>query len=109
MTTEIPCYISESVEVSSTTPLELDVVKRLGRSAEVGWITSDDGDVHIQINDRGALKITLHSDETLVFEKDYNWSIKNIYITTSSALALTVRYLLKYLPIIKVIPLSREA
>ena len=88
-------YIADSAEVSSTASLELDVVKTLGSVANVGWITCDDGDIYVQINDRGNIKIPLLSDEVILFKKEDLWTIKYLYITTDSATALTVRYFLR--------------
>ena len=97
-------YISDSVEISSTAPLELDVLKALGRPAKVGYLTSDDGDIDVQINGLGAPKIPLKIDETLEFEKDDEWEISKLIVTTASLTDLTIRYLLRYVG--KVAPLS---
>lgn len=92
-------YISDTIEVSNISPFELDVRKVLGGSAEVGWITSDDGSIYVQVNDRGAIKIPMQTDDTLLFEEEDDWVIKYLYITTGSVLPLTVRYFFKSLGI----------
>ena len=92
-------YISDIIEVSKTAPFELDVVKTLGIAANTGWITSDDGTVYVQINNRGAVKIPLNEDESLTFKKEDDWIIRYIYITTDSISSLTVRYMLRYIPV----------
>lgn len=76
-------YISDSVEVSSTAPLELDVVKTLGRTAEVGWIASDDGDVYVQINNIGAIKIPLGFKTTGYGSWIWSADATNITITVA--------------------------
>lgn len=88
-------YISDEVEVSSTKPLVLDVVEALGKEASVGYVISDDGSVDVQINSKGAPKIRLNTSDVLRFRKTEEWHIRSIYVTTSSATSLTVRYLLK--------------
>ena len=88
-------YISESVEVDSSTPFDLDVGKALGGIADSGWITSDDGSVFIQLNGIETQKIPLVAGDTLNFEKEDKWRIKRIKITTASASALTIRYFLR--------------
>ena len=85
-------YIADSVEVSSTSPVSLDVVDTLGRPADIGWIASDDGQIFVQINGKAKLKITLELDDVFTFEKEDLWIIKTIDITTDSGTALTVRY-----------------
>lgn len=92
---EIKPYISDSVEVTSTTPFSLEIKDTLGEYANVGWISSDDGEIFVQINDRGALKVPLQADDTLEFIKEEDWILKNVYITTTSVSSLTVRYLFK--------------
>ena len=88
-------YITNSVEVSSTSSLELDVEKELGSIANRGWITSDDGSILIQINGQEKQKIPLVSGDTLNFEKEDDWRIKSVKITTTSASSLTIRYMLR--------------
>lgn len=95
MTTEILPYISDSVELSSSTPATLDIEKMLGTTANVGYVTSDDGQILIQINSVGGIKITLEADDTLNFKRDEEWILRRIYITTTSVSALTVRYMFK--------------
>lgn len=85
-------YISDSVEVSSTSPVSLDVNEVLGRPANIGWIASDDGQIFVQINGKAKLKVTLELDDVFTFEKGDLWIIKTIDITTDSVSALTVRY-----------------
>lgn len=92
-------YTSDRVEVSSTTPLELDLVKILGSPANVGWITCEDDDIYVQINDRGNAKIYLLLDDVLTFKKEDLWTIKYIYITTDSVSDLTVRYMFRSLTV----------
>ena len=92
MVKELLGYIADAVEVSNTEPLNLDVVKALGRSANIGYVISDDGTVVLQINGIGLPKITLNRDEVFEFEKDDDWEIKRIDVTTSSSTNLTVRY-----------------
>lgn len=95
MTVETKLYISDSIEVSSSALTTLDIEKLLGTTANVGYITSDDGQITVRINDLGAVKITLEADDTFNFEKSEDWTLKRIIITTTSASALTVRYMFK--------------
>jgi len=88
-------YITDSVEVSSTKTLDLDVVKELGAPADSGWLTSDDGSILVQLNGIETQKIPLVIGDTLNFKKEDKWSIKRVKITTTSVPSLTVRYFLR--------------
>lgn len=88
-------YITNSVEVSSTSPLDLNVEHELGDVANRGWISSDDGSILIQINGQEKQKIPLESGDTLNFKKDDDWRIKSVKVTTTSVSNLTVRYMLR--------------
>ena len=88
-------YITNSVEVSSTSPLDLDVVQELGAVADSGWLTSDDGSILVQLNGVETPKIPLESGDTFNFEKEDKWSIKRVKVTTTSVSSLTIRYFLR--------------
>ena len=88
-------YITDTVEVTSTLPLDLDVVQVLGSYADSGWITSDDGSILVQLNGVETMKIPLTSGDTLNFETEDKWSIKRIKVTTTSVSSLIIRYFLR--------------
>lgn len=85
-------YLSDSVEVVAGTPLDLDVEKELGAITNIGWITSDDGVVLVQLNGNATQKIPLTAGDTLNFTEEEKWSIQRVIVTTTSILNLTVRY-----------------
>lgn len=88
-------YITDSVEVNSTTPLDLNIKETLGGVANNGWITSDDGSILVQINGIETQKIPLESGDTLNFRKEDDWRIERVKITTTTVSDLTVRYMLR--------------
>lgn len=88
-------YVTDSLEVSSSTSHDLDITEMLGGVANSGWITSDDGAVLIQINTLSAQKTPLMAGDTLNFKKEDKWNISRVIITTTSVPALTVRYFLR--------------
>ncbi len=91
---ESKTYISNTIEVDSTSPAEIDILKQLGMHANAGWITSDDGSIQVRLNGRGAPRIPMEVDDTIDFKKKDNWRLKRCYISTPSIISLTVRYML---------------
>ena len=92
---ELKGYIANTKEVSEASTYDLDIVKTNGEAVNFGWITSDDGEIFVQVNDIGALKIILQAGDTINFEIDEQWILKRIIITTDSVADLTVRYFFK--------------
>jgi len=93
-------YLSDSVEVSATSPQRIRVKKDLGDFGRVGYVISDDGSVDIQVSeeDGGAdsqKKVRLDAGDQLVFEAEDKWKIGEILITTTSTTGLTCRYFIK--------------
>jgi len=93
-------YLSDSVEVSSSSPARIRVKKDLGVLGRVGYVISDDGSINVQVSeeDGGAdsqKKIPLNVGDQLVFEAEDRWKLGEILITTTSTTALTVRYFIK--------------
>lgn len=95
MSKEVQSYVSDSIEVIIGVPADLYIEKILGTTANVGYITSDDGQILVQINNLSNLKMILEADDTYNFKKDEGWDLKRIRITTTSATSLTVRYMFK--------------
>jgi hypothetical protein len=81
-----------AVAVSSSSSVDLDLVRLLGRYANIGWITIDSGTAYLQINDVARQKIALNSGDTFNFSEEEKWMLKRIVITATSA---TVRYFFK--------------
>jgi len=93
-------YLSDSVEVSASSPKRIRVKKDLGFFGRVGYIVSDDGSVTVQVSEEdggadGQKKIPLDIGDQLVFEALDKWQIGEILITTTSTSDLTVRYFIK--------------
>lgn len=86
-------YIADSKSITSTTALDLDLVKLLGGVADIGWITCDSGSILIQINSISTSKIPLSANDTQNFEKAERWFLRTIRITTTSS--ATLRYFFK--------------
>ena len=92
---ELKAYLTGTEEVSVAVAHDLDILKTNGEAVNFGWITSDDGEIFVQLNDVGALKIILQAGDTMNFEVDEEWILKRIVITTDSVADLTVRYFFK--------------
>lgn len=95
-----PNYLSEEFEVVAGTPKKIRVEDELGRVAKVGYLKSDDGTVYMQVGDAegksaSASKIKVKVGEVFTFEKDDEWSIGEVLVTTDSTSSLTCRIFLK--------------
>lgn len=80
-------YLAGEETVSASDPFKLNVTKALGREGRWGFIISDTGTIYLQIN--GSAKIPVKVNETYDLEHHLTELIE---ITTTSAAALTFRY-----------------
>lgn len=93
-------YLSDSVEVSKTSPQRIRVKKDLGFIGKIGYIVSDDGSVDMQVSeeDGGAdseSKVRLNTGDAFAFEAADKWKIGEILLTTTSTSSLTVRHFIR--------------
>lgn len=86
-------YVSDSVIVSSSAPLELNLTEQLGRAANIGWIVVDSGTIKVQVNGIEKPDITLNVNDVINFKKDDEWVISKVRITTTTT--ATIRYFFK--------------
>ena len=88
-------YLSETYEINSDEPADVDIVEHIGKPALIGYIASGDGDITVRINGKASMPIPIETGEQLVFERADEWEIKRIILETESVVTLSVRVLLK--------------